>query len=156
MPRIGLIIFISFVLCFVLIGQENDFMESQQRQKHNFHLVAPKGAYVKIELFIDDLVIKNEGTVPYDPEIKEFYKYYYEDHGEDFNSIGYLKNAVTFPELEHESKLKLLQIKVTVTLAHKEEDYTHNFTEYVNIEHVYDSDIYVCNSGKIDIKVAFG
>jgi hypothetical protein len=157
MPRILLLILLLFAVCFVLMGQESDFMPSQARQKHNFHLVAPKGAYVSIKVYLDgDFIVGNKGIVPNDSELKEFHKDYYSGREESFDTIGFVENAVSFAELKNEYKKKLLRIEVTVTLAHNKEEFADNFADNVIIEDLWDCDIYVDNNGEIEIMLSLG
>ena len=156
MRRILLLVFLLFTVCFFLTGLEIDFLQSRPRQKHNFHLVAPQGANVTIELYIDDLAVKNQGLVPYISEPPDYYEPFYQDDSGDFAAIGYVENALTFAELKDEYKQKLLRIEVTVILAYNKEEFTNDFEDSVIIEDLWDSDIYVDNNGEIEIMLSLG
>lgn len=157
MPRILLLVILFSVFCFVLTGEDVNFLPSDSRQTHNLHLLAPKGAYVTIRVYVNnEYVTGNEGIVPYDSKLNENEKNYYSDYQEPLDSVGYVENVVTFAELKDEHTQKLLRIEVAVILENSKEEYTYNFEENIVIEGLFDSALYVYNTGAIDIKIVFG
>jgi hypothetical protein len=152
-----------FIILFLFtaiisISAQDDF-KPMQRKVHNFCIVAPADSIIELTLYVEgELVAENSGLVFRKERIPEYLRDMYPDYGNTVGQIAYIPCALTFDRLPDESGDELIVIEGTIILPNGiEKQILWGDTDITtDIQHVFDSEIFIYSNGYAYIFIAFG